>query len=99
MATAGRGPMNAVNSVGASMTNDGYMVHTGDLNGNAWNTRLHATSKETFIEFEFPEVYFLNVIHFWNYMSTDRRTSKEEQKCSLKAFDVSYSLNGFPHEP
>lgn len=27
-------------------------------------------------------------------MSTDKRTCKDDQKCSLKAFDVSYSLNG-----
>jgi len=94
MEGAARGPSNVVNGKGVSLTNDGYAVHTGECDGNVWNTRPHATRDESFISFEFPDVYFVNHIHLWNYMSWDRRTQKQDSKCALLSFDISYSLNG-----
>jgi hypothetical protein len=40
------------------------------------------------------QVYFLEMMHFWNFMSWDKKTQKEDNKCAVRSFDVHYSLNG-----
>ena len=48
---------------------------------------------DTWIEFEFPHVYFISHIILWNFMSW-YDTKEDDSYSALVAFDVSYSLDG-----
>ena len=64
-----RRPEFAVNGIGLSVTADDQLLHTGELDGNAWNTELDVEGTDVWIEFEFPRVYFISHVILWNFMS------------------------------
>lgn len=88
-----RSPAYTVNGVGLKMSDDGGLVHTGELDFNTWSSEKGLRGQDVWIQFALPRVYFLSAIQLWNYMSWER-TREEDVKRSLKAFDVTYSLNG-----
>eukprot|EP00802_Teleaulax_amphioxeia_P007769 Tamp_07777.p1 GENE.Tamp_07777~~Tamp_07777.p1 ORF type:complete len:441 (+),score=86.05 Tamp_07777:185-1507(+) len=88
-----RRPEFAVNGIGLSVTQDDQLLHTGELDGNAWNTELDVEGTDVWIEFEFPRVYFISHVILWNFMSW-LETKEDDSYSALSAFDVSYSLDG-----
>eukprot|EP00960_Hanusia_phi_P030167 748419-Hanusia_phi.AAC.1 len=88
-----RSPKFAVNNVGMAMTADGMMVHTGEIDWHAWSTDVGVRGEEVWIEFEFPQVYFITHIVLWNLMSW-LATKESDNMSALSSFDLSYSLNG-----
>ena len=77
-----RHPMNLVNSVGVSVTDDSCYIHTGEIDGNAWSSELYPSSN-THIDFELPQVYFVTQIQIWNFMSW-LPSQKSDNICGLR---------------
>ena len=89
-----RRPEFTVNGIGLSVTADDILMHTGEIDGNAWNTELDVEGTDSWIEFEFPRVYFISHIILWNFMSWHADTKEDDSYSALSSFDLSYSLDG-----
>eukprot|EP00961_Rhodomonas_salina_P033829 455059-Rhodomonas_salina.6 len=57
-----RSPAYTVNGVGLKMSDDGGLVHTGELDFNTWSSEKGLRGQDVWIQFALPRVYFLSAI-------------------------------------